>query len=99
MSTSISELCRSTLGTLKKISGAGWQLDESHGKSGVNRINEELERLSLWAGNIGALHRPDSPLSIETRLREAPDVLAHIQELLEDLKEVTGECNYALICV
>jgi hypothetical protein len=91
MAASVSEQCRSTLATLNKISGAVCKLEDQPAQSRGNRVNEELERLSLWAGNIGALHRPESPLSIETRLREAPDVLAHIQELLEDLKEVSDE--------
>ena len=42
-------------------------------------------------GNIGALHRPESSMSLESRLREANDVLTHIQELLDDLNEVAGE--------
>lgn len=97
MPASVSEQCRSTLGLLKKISSEGWQAENLHEEAKCQRANEELERLGLWAGNIGALHPPESPLSIEARLKEAPDVLAHIKELLEDLTEVAGERKIALL--
>lgn len=67
--------------------------DPGRQKSRVHheQVNDELERFSLWMGNIGALHRPDSSMSLESRLREANDVLTHILELLDDLNEITGE--------
>jgi hypothetical protein len=42
-------------------------------------------------GNIGALHQPETSMSLESRLREANDVFTHILELLNDLNEVAGE--------
>lgn len=55
------------------------------------QVNDQLEKFALWMGNIGCLHKPESPLSLESRLREASDVLTHVLELLDDLKDVTSE--------
>lgn len=68
-------------------------LSNSEKKSHISQrdVNEELERLSLWVGNIGALHKSESPLSMESRLVEAQEILTHTQDLLGDLVEVTSE--------
>jgi hypothetical protein len=65
-------------------------LSSSESKACISsgQVKEELERLSLWVGNIGALHEPESPLSMESRLVEAQDVLSHILGLLEDIDDV-----------
>jgi hypothetical protein len=87
---SVSEQCRSCIATLKTAFSA---LSSANSKSQLEpgQVNAGLERFSLWVGNIGALHMPESPLSMESRLQEAKDVLSHVQELLRDLTEVSTE--------
>lgn len=91
MLASAGEQCRACITTLNSIivtlTGAQRQDDQIHREQADN----ELSRFSLWTGNIGALNQPESPMSLESRLRDAGDVLNHVQELLNDLNEVTGE--------
>lgn len=55
------------------------------------QVNDELERFSLWMGNIGSSHGPESSMSLESRLHEANDILTHILELLDGLNVVAAE--------
>jgi hypothetical protein len=57
----------------------------------LKTLKDQTSRLSPWIRNIGALHQESSPLSLESRLREADDVLIHILGLLDNLSEVAGE--------
>lgn len=91
MFTSVAEQCQSCLATLRSIISTLSTSEVRQRRVQSAQVNDELERFSLWIGNIGALHRPEASLSVETRLREANDVLAHIQELLDDLNEVAAE--------
>ncbi|ERF76351.1 hypothetical protein EPUS_09435 [Endocarpon pusillum Z07020] len=91
MVASASEQCRTCITTLKTIVSTLSNPDRQKGRVHHEQINDELERFSLWMGNIGALHLPESSMSLESRLREANDVLTHILELLDDLNEVAGE--------
>lgn len=91
MSASVGQQSRTCIGTLKLIITTLQQPDYHDGRVRDDQITNELERFSLWVGNIGALHHPDSSMSLESRLREAGDVLAHILDLLEDLHEVASE--------
>ena len=91
MVASVSEQCRACITTLKTIVSSLSDPDRQRSRVYHEQVNDELERFSLWMGNIGALHRPESSMSLESRLREANDVLTHILELLDDLNEVAGE--------
>lgn len=91
MSLSALDLCRSCTKTLKNTVNALARPDRHDTPVGGVQVTDQLERFSLWMGNIGALHRPDSPLSLEARLREARDVLDHTLELLDDLNEASSE--------
>ncbi|EUC49880.1 hypothetical protein COCMIDRAFT_83255 [Bipolaris oryzae ATCC 44560] len=91
MTLSVSAQCRSCIAILQEVISASPQPDRNGKNSRNLRMREELDRLSLFVGNIGALHQPESPMSIESRLQGAHDVLTHIVGLLDDLKEVTGE--------
>lgn len=91
MKLSVSEQCRSCLVTLQEVISILSQPDHIDGRVKPAQVNEELERFSLFIGNIGALHRPESPMSMESRLHEADDVLTYILGLLADLNEVAGE--------
>ncbi len=49
------------------------------------------ERFALWARNIGALHPPRSQLSLDSRLRDIPEIQEWVCELLDDLKEALDD--------
>ncbi|KAF2743783.1 hypothetical protein M011DRAFT_212531 [Sporormia fimetaria CBS 119925] len=93
---SVLEQCRSCLNALAAIVSLLSGRPEVCGISSDD-VNEELERLRLWIGNIGAFHTSDASLSLEYRLREAKDVLSHIHRLLEDLQEVCEELQDVLL--
>ncbi|KAF2808968.1 uncharacterized protein BDZ99DRAFT_343877, partial [Mytilinidion resinicola] len=87
----VSEQCRSCIKDLKTIISTLSNPSKQKGRVHHEQVNDELERFSLWIGNIGAIHPPESPMSLESRLCEANDVLTHIIDLLNDLNEITGE--------
>lgn len=91
MVASVSEQCRSCITNLKAIILNLSDPDKQKGRVRREQVNDELERFSLWTGNIGAIHLPESPMSLESRLCEVNDVLTHVLELLNDLNETTGE--------
>lgn len=91
MVASVLEQCRACVTTLKTIVSTLSVPHRQGGRVHHEQVNDELERFSLWMGNIGALHQPESSMSLESRLREANDVLTHIQELLDNLNEVARE--------
>lgn len=95
MASPVSDECRACIERLRSVV-VNLSNSAKPQRLSKNQVNDELERFSLWVGNIGALHPPDSPLSIESRLREAEDVLSHILELLDNLNEVTHECESTL---
>lgn len=93
MTPSVSKQCQTCITTLKTIISTLSEPNRNREENRVRykQVNDGLERLSLWTGNIGALHRPESSMSLELRLREASDVLTNILDLLGDLKEVAGD--------
>jgi hypothetical protein len=91
MASPISVQCSSCITTLREIVSTLATSDRSNIRVRHDQVNNELDRFSLWVGNIGALHQPGSPLSLEMRLREANDVLAHIRGLMEDITEVADQ--------
>ncbi|KKP02493.1 hypothetical protein THAR02_05402 [Trichoderma harzianum] len=52
---------------------------------------DALERFALWAGSLGALREPNSQLSIEYRLAEAPDIRIEIHRQLDYLLEAIDD--------
>jgi len=91
MVASVSEQCRACITTLKTIVSTLSNTNRQKGHIHHEQVNDELERFSLWVGNIGAIHSPESPMSLESRLCGANDIFTHVLELLNDLSEVTGE--------
>lgn len=91
MVASVSAQCRACITTLKTIISTLSDPSRQKGRIYHKQVIDELERFSLWMGNIGTLHRPESSMSLESRLREASDVLTHILELLDDLKVAAQE--------
>ncbi|KLU83201.1 hypothetical protein MAPG_02266 [Magnaporthiopsis poae ATCC 64411] len=50
-------------------------------------LKETRDQFFVWAGNMGAMHKPSSKMSLENRLSDTEGVLRHIHRLLEDLHE------------
>jgi hypothetical protein len=97
MNRSLAEQCRHCIATLKSLVSVPLPSGGSEGRIKPRHVVDELERFSLWAGNIGALHDPQSSMSLESRLRDNQDVLAHTQELLDELSEVAQEREYHFV--
>ena len=91
MSGTVAERSHVCLQNLRTIIDALASPDRTPGRVLHQQVVDELERFSLWIGNIGALNPPQSSLSLEYRLQEADDVLSHIYDLLDDLDEVTQQ--------
>ena len=51
-----------------------------------------LDRFSLWAGNMGAMRSPQSPLSLDQRLHEAEDIREQINRQLDEIIEAIVDC-------
>ncbi|USP72745.1 hypothetical protein yc1106_00019 [Curvularia clavata] len=88
---SVSERCQACIMALKTIMSTLFNPDRYNDQVNHEQLNDELERFSLWIGNIGAMHQPESSMSLESRLCGAGDVLTHILELLDNLNEVAKE--------
>lgn len=55
------------------------------------QVSEELGRLRVWAGNFGAHRKQTDRLSLDHRLREAPDLHRVVRNHLDDLSKTTQE--------
>jgi hypothetical protein len=95
MVASVAEHCRAGIITLRTIISILSNRNIQKDRVRQEQVNDELERFSLWTGNIGALHQSESLDSLESRLCEANDVLAYILALLDDLNEVAKERGFA----
>lgn len=51
-----------------------------------------LERFSLWAGNMGAMRHPLTPLSLDQRLLQATDIRQQIHRQLDEIEEAIDDC-------
>lgn len=54
-------------------------------------IEDGRSRYDIWASNLGSLHPGTDRRSADYRLREAPEVVERIVELLEELTEINSE--------
>ena len=52
---------------------------------------DQLGRLKIWAGNIGAFQALPLQSSLDYRLREAPKIVDQVIELLNELNETLQE--------
>ena len=60
---------------------------------------DQLGRLKIWAGNIGAFQELPLPSSLDYRLREAPKIVKQVIELLDDLNDTLQEGTAILQCL
>lgn len=56
-------------------------------------VEDALDRFKLWTGNLGALHQPQSRMSLESRLADSLEVRNQICEQLSDLQEALQDCR------
>ncbi len=75
------ELCEQTLASLQVAAKEGGSV----GTSSLRDIQQLRDRFDQWTGNLGALQPASSPLSLEYRLRNSPDVRAVVGSLLGNL--------------
>lgn len=68
-------------------------------------LQDELGRLRVWIGNLGAHRKQNDRLSLDHRLREAPglhgEVRTHLTALIEAVQDGIGPdhmCDAFLIC-
>ena len=91
MAPSISDHCRDCVRNLQRVISTWSQSDCRDDLIKKNEVNDDLDRLNLFVGDIGGLHNPESPMSVESRLSGAKDVLTHILSLLSDLNEAAED--------
>ncbi|PTB57731.1 hypothetical protein M431DRAFT_491969 [Trichoderma harzianum CBS 226.95] len=60
-------------------------------------ISDYLDRFSLWAGNMGAMHSPHSPSSLDQQLLEAADILEQMKRQLGDIIEAIGDLTKIIL--
>lgn len=87
----VSTQSRECISILRSILSALSESTEHAKHTSREQIDDDSERFSLWVGNIGALHPPASPLSLESRLRYNLDLLEYTSELLNDFSDVSTE--------
>jgi len=68
-------------------------LESSAIESGYSRNEDGRSRFQIWMSNLGAAHPATDRRSADYRLREAPEVIDRIVELLEELTEINGEVH------
>ena len=60
----------------------------------IESLVDVSERFGLWARNIGALHPPESKLSLDSRRQNAPEIQEWVSELLDDLTEALNDRKF-----
>ena len=90
--TSTSPIKDATLGCVKGFDA----VLELPNKRDLSKVEDNLTRFRIWAGNIGAFHSLPSRASADSRLREAPEVRSRIIELLDDICETNDELHALL---
>jgi hypothetical protein len=90
---SISHLTKEVIGCfLRLISSIGTLPTEGQGALTHEEITDALERFQLWSGNIGASVDAAKRVSLDVRLKDAPEVRDQVRELLTDLSEALNDC-------
>lgn len=86
---SISSLVSRCFGDLQSLIGA-LSTQEEQSIAG-SKVSEELGRLRVWAGNFGAHRKQTDRLSLDHRLREAPDLHQSVRNHLVNISETIEE--------
>lgn len=62
----------------------------------LSKVEDNLSRFRIWAGNLGAYHGLPNRACADSRLRDAPEVKNRILELLNELSETNHELSAIL---
>lgn len=57
-------------------------------------VTDIIERFALWTGSLGALRRPESKLSLDSRLSDAADIRKHIHCQLDEMVDAIASRQY-----
>jgi hypothetical protein len=85
-STTVAEAaqrCLASFGAIELVSVVG--------VPGLSSNEDGRSRYHIWASNLGALHPGTDRRSADYRLREAPEVVERIVELLDELTEINSD--------
>lgn len=82
----IADAARKSLASFDAIS----QFSTGHVAQGLNN-EDNYGRYKIWASNLGSMHAVTDRRSADYRLREAPEVIDRVVELLEELTEINSE--------
>ncbi|RYP77533.1 hypothetical protein DL771_001106 [Monosporascus sp. 5C6A] len=93
MSASIADRVAQCLAAFKAVSSAAAGIDGGKDPT-VQVISNEVSRLRLWAGNIGAHRRGRS--SLDYRLRDASTLRVQVIRLLENLQDSLDDARAVL---
>jgi hypothetical protein len=85
-------MARHVLRELTDLSENGHIVDVSERRQ--NHVIDILDRFKIWANNIGALHGPGNPRSLDHRVRGTPKLQQRFLELLQDIREDMHESQY-----
>lgn len=67
--------------------------DKDHGTIDSEKLKDVRTRFLLWCGNLGVMHEPDDPRSLDSRLLGAVHVANRVNEVLEGLKDLLTQCK------
>ena len=65
------------------------------GQGPKEALEDAFDRFQLWAGSVGASIDAQRKISLEWRLRDAPEIKERIVELQNDLVEALDDCKYS----
>jgi hypothetical protein len=65
------------------------------GQSPKEALEDAFDRFQLWVGSVGASVDAQRKISLEWRLRDAPEIKERIVELQSDLVEALDDCKYS----
>jgi len=85
-STTISDAAHRCLASFDAIS----QISVAHAARSPPS-EDGRSRYQIWASNLGSLHPGADKRSADYRLREAPEVVERIEELLDELTEINSD--------
>lgn len=57
-------------------------------ESADEQLRDSLERFKMWAGSCGAFKSPQDLLSLDCRLKSAPEVADRLRQILSDVLDL-----------
>lgn len=72
---------------------------EDHESLSSERFADIRTRFLLWTGNLGVMHKPEDPRSLNKRLLDAPEVASRVSDILGDLRDLLNQCKLLPSCM